>query len=323
MGTNPYKLIAAVLSAAVTSVVLTGCGPGFPIMTKEQETLEQNVNTLIKENAALKKRVDAISGGGSSNLAEINRSLDEMKKAAAETSLGLDQLRQDFSFVQGKLDETGHEREKNQKSIKSVSEMLESVDGKFADLGTHAADTDKKLEALYASIEAQNRALSEMKEALQALDARTVSLEGRVAGLDTAARQPAPQAKHGSKQEPEAMYLKGYQEVVDKNYAAATETLTDFLAEYPRHKYAGNAQYWLGEIYYAKEDWEKAILEFDKVVKKYPSSEKIPASLLKQAFAFEKIGSRKEAKLLLGNVIEKYPKSPEAGLAKKRLNALK
>ena len=323
MGINPYKLILPALSAAVTSVVLTGCGPGFPIMTREQETLEQNVNMLLKENAALKKRVDAISGGGGSSLTEINRSLDEIKKTSAETSLGLDQLRQDFSFVQGKLDETGHERENNKDSIKSVSETLKSVDGKFADLGAHAAETDKKLEALYSSIEAQTRAVSEVKAAMQALEARTASLEGRLAGLDTAARQPAAQVKHESKHEPEAMYLKGYQEVVDKNYAAATETLTGFLVEYPEHKYAGNAQYWLGEIYYAKGDWEKAILEFDKVVKKYPASEKIPASLLKQAFAFEKIGSRKEAKLLLGSVIDKFPKSPEAGLAKKKLDSMK
>jgi hypothetical protein len=62
MSINTYKLILPILSAAAASVILTGCGPGFPIMTREQETLEQNVNTLLK-NAAL-KRMDSISGGG-------------------------------------------------------------------------------------------------------------------------------------------------------------------------------------------------------------------------------------------------------------------
>lgn len=327
MSINPYRLILPLISAAAASVILTGCGPGFPIMTREQETLEQNVEMLLKENAALKKKVDAISGGGSSSLTEINRSLEEVKKTAAETSLGLDTLRQDFSFVQGRIDETGHEGEKYKDSLKSVSEALKSADSKFYDLGTHATETDKKLEAIHASIEAQTKAAAELKTAVQALEARTASLEGRLASIDSssAARQaaPPPQPARGSKPEPEALYLKGYQEVVDKNYAAASESLASFLAEYPEHKFAGNAQYWIGEIYYAKGDWEKAILEFDKVIKKYPASEKLAASLLKQGFAFEKIGSKKESKLLLGSVIEKFPKSPEAGLAKKRLESMK
>lgn len=321
MSINPYKLILPVLSAAAASVILTGCGPGFPIMTREQETLEQNVNMLLKENAALKKRVDSISGGGSASLTEINRNIEELKKTAAETSLGLDQIRQDFSFVQGRLDETGHEGEKYRDSIKSVSEALRSADGKFADLGAHAAETDKKLAAIYASIEAQTRTAAEVKAGLQALETRTAGLEGRLSGIDGAPR--APQPKHESKPEPEAMYMKGYQEVLDKNYAAASETMAGFLAEYPDHKFAGNAQYWIGEIYYAKGDWEKAILEFDKAIKKYPESEKTAASLLKQGFAFEKIGSKKESKMLLGSVIEKFPKSPEAGLARKRLESMK
>ena len=83
-----------------------------------------------------------------------------------------------------------------------------------------------------------------------------------------------------------------------------------------------NAQYWLGEIYYAKGDWEMAILEFDKVIKKYPNAEKAPASLLKQGFAFEKLGSTKEATVLLREVMDKYPKSSEASIAKKRLAAI-
>jgi TolA-binding protein len=66
-----------------------------------------------------------------------------------------------------------------------------------------------------------------------------------------------------------------------------------------------------------------AILEFDKVIKKYPGAEKAPASLLKQGFAFEKLGSVKEAAVLLQEVADKYPKSPEASIAKKRLASIK
>ncbi|MBI5587374.1 MAG: tol-pal system protein YbgF [Deltaproteobacteria bacterium] len=320
MRANLSKIIFPLLSAAVISVVLTGCGPGFPIMTREQETLEDNVNRIVKENAALKKRLDSIEGGGSASLTELNRNVEELKRTVAETSLGLDKTRQDFSFVQGKLDETGHEGEKYKDSMKSASESLASNNKKLAALEAQAAENDRKFESIRASLEAQAKNNAEIRESLQSIEKRTAAAEAKLAGLESA---PVHRAKKETKAEPEALYLKGYQEVVDKNYAAASETMANFLAEYPEHKFAGNAQYWLGEIYYVKGDWEKAILEFDKVIKKYPTSEKIAASLLKQGFAFDKIGSKKESKVLLGSVMERFPKSPEAGLAKKKLDSMK
>src|SRR4030065_2894968 len=96
-----------------------------------------------------------------------------------------------------------------------------------------------------------------------------------------------------------------------------------FLSTYPDHKFAGNSQYWLAEIYYARAEWEMAILEFDKLLKKYSGSEKVPAATLKQGFAFEKLGANKEARVLLEQVVTKFPESPEAGLAKKRLQSMK
>lgn len=131
--------------------------------------------------------------------------------------------------------------------------------------------------------------------------------------------EPRPEEK----EDPEALYQKGYKEIISKDYPSAVETFQKLLSSYPDHKYAGNAQYWIGEIYYAKGDWEKSILEFDKVIKKYPSYEKAAAAFLKQGFAFEKIGSKKESTVILGSVIERFPKSLEAGLAKKKLDTMK
>jgi tol-pal system protein YbgF len=312
------KIVFTSLFAAFVSAALNGCGPGFPIMTREQETLMDNVDRLVKENADLKKRLDAIEGGGSSSMADLNKTVDDMKRAVAETTVELDKIRQDFSFVQGKLDESGHEGDRYKDSMKSTGEAVESASRKLDSLEARVIDADKKLEALKASVEAQAKASAELKESVLALDKRTAAVEGRLAGTDTARA-----AKKTVREEPDAMYNMGYQEVADKNYPAALETFTGFLADFPDHKFAGNAQYWIGEIYYARGEWEKAILEFDKVVKKYPSSEKVPASLLKQGFAFEKIGSAREARLVLGSLIERFPKSPEAGLAKKRLDSKK
>ena len=39
----------------------------------------------------------------------------------------------------------------------------------------------------------------------------------------------------------------------------------DFIAKYPKHPLAANAQYWIGEAYWAQRDYRQALVEFEKV----------------------------------------------------------
>ena len=72
-----------------------------------------------------------------------------------------------------------------------------------------------------------------------------------------------------------------------------------------------------------KKDFEKAILEYEKVITKYPESGKIPAALFKQALAFMELGDKTNAKNLLRKVIERFPHSEQAEMSKKRLEGMK
>ncbi|MFQ5354786.1 MAG: tol-pal system protein YbgF, partial [Thermodesulfobacteriota bacterium] len=116
---------------------------------------------------------------------------------------------------------------------------------------------------------------------------------------------------------------KGFQLTKDREYEKAKAAFKRYLALYPRSKLADHARYWLGEIYYTNGNWERAILEFDRVIKEYPGGDKVPAAILKEGFAFEKLGSKKEARLLLEKLTKKYPGTPEAKIAKERLKKIK
>jgi tol-pal system protein YbgF len=94
------------------------------------------------------------------------------------------------------------------------------------------------------------------------------------------------------------------------------------LETYPKSKQADNAQFWIGEIYYRQKWYERAILEYQKVIENYPKGNKVRASLLKQGFAFLNIGDRANARLILKELIKKYPRSKEAEIAKKKLKEL-
>jgi tol-pal system protein YbgF len=107
-----------------------------------------------------------------------------------------------------------------------------------------------------------------------------------------------------------------------KDYKTALGRFKEFLKKYPKSKLAGNAQYWIGECNYSLKDFGQAIVDFDTVRSKYPQSDKVPAALLKQGFAFAELGEKVNARLVLQEVVEKYPQSPEATRAKQRLKAI-
>ena len=107
------------------------------------------------------------------------------------------------------------------------------------------------------------------------------------------------------------------------NLDVAMQGFSQFLTEYPTSDLAANAQYWLGECYYGKKDYARAIEAFDRVKVGYPSSEKVPSALLKKGFAYLALKDRNRASSVRRQVVDGYPNSPEAGKALEKLAQLK
>ena len=104
-------------------------------------------------------------------------------------------------------------------------------------------------------------------------------------------------------------------------YDDAVAALRAFVARYPRHDYADNAQYWLGEAFYAQKDYPRALSEFRRVVEVYPRGNKVPDALLKVGYCYQAMGQSEKARAVLEQVVNTYPKSEPATLAAKRLEA--
>ncbi len=67
----------------------------------------------------------------------------------------------------------------------------------------------------------------------------------------------------------------------DGDNAGAEQGFETFLQSNPKHVLAGNAQYWLGESYYARKDYQNAMTAFAEGYKNYKTSPKGPDNLLK------------------------------------------
>ena len=107
----------------------------------------------------------------------------------------------------------------------------------------------------------------------------------------------------------------------DQQYDKAIQQFRNFQRKYPNSDMADDAQYLIGESYFAQKDYNRAILEFNDVLK-YRRGDKVPAALLRQAQAFLEIGDRTDARLILQKLINDYPNSEQAREAKDRLQTL-
>lgn len=103
---------------------------------------------------------------------------------------------------------------------------------------------------------------------------------------------------------------------------AARIQFENFINTFPESSYAGNARFWIADSYYVEKWYEKAILEYQKVLEKYPDSNKTAAARLKQGYAFAELGEKANARLILNELIARYPDSREAEFAKTKLKTL-
>jgi tol-pal system protein YbgF len=102
----------------------------------------------------------------------------------------------------------------------------------------------------------------------------------------------------------------------------AISELRKFIRSNPKAVTADNAQYWIGHCYYTQRDYNRAIIELNEVLLKYPKGDRVPASLLMLADAFADSGDKIDARLILQKLISDHPMSEEAALGQQRLQAL-
>ena len=109
-------------------------------------------------------------------------------------------------------------------------------------------------------------------------------------------------------QSEEEQYKSAYDLLYRGDYAGGEAALKAFLGTYPDSQYAGNAQYWLGESYYARRLYKEAAQAFLTGVQKYKKSEKAPDAMLKLGLSLINLGQTKDGCSALKSIKSEFPK---------------
>jgi tol-pal system protein YbgF len=117
-------------------------------------------------------------------------------------------------------------------------------------------------------------------------------------------------------------YEAAFDQIKAKDFDKASQAFAAFLRRYPDSQYAGNAQYWLGEVNLAKGDLQGASEAFAKVAQAYPQHAKVPDALFKLGDVQLRLGNNDKAKGILQQVVAQYPGTSAAQLAQRNLQRL-
>ncbi len=117
----------------------------------------------------------------------------------------------------------------------------------------------------------------------------------------------------------ETAYSEAFNLLKQGQHDKAIKQFRAFLQKYPSSDLADNAQYWIGEAYYAKRDFKSALKEYKALLKKYPASGKTSHALLKIGYCYDELGQKDFAQGELEDLIARYPGTSAASLAEERL----
>lgn len=283
----------AMFAALLAVFLLVGCTAEIGLVRKTDiEPIEEDIRKAKTELEELKKSVEQLKTGtpGDESITALRES------QAALYAQGADLLKE-AQVLSGRFDEYKFFIDR---FLKETSAELEIMRSKLSAISKKPEDAD--MEGMKAKIK-------ELEESMN-------NLTGRLSALET--MSPSKTAES-----PEKRYEDALRAFNEKRYADAKQLFGAFLGDNPDHKLAGNAQFWLGETYYAEKDFENSIIAYQEVIEKYKGTAKAPAAMLKQAYAFIELKDGKAAKAVLGALIEKFPGTEQADAAKKRLATLK
>ena len=235
----------------------------------------------------------------------------------------VDRLAIQIATLQGQIGEIQRANEETRAELKRLSELVAEQN---ALLRKAAADRRQQDEAVSVGLRELGERVSELAEALEAIKTQTaLSLPAPLDPGHPATPATAPVAGAGAAPAvpppaPRELYSQAYADYARGNYDLAMQGFSEYLRAYPGTDFSDNAQYWIGECLYGKKMYAEAIDSWNTLLKDYPASDKLPDARVKKGMALERLGRRSQALVEYRFVVDRYPTSQAARIARERLN---
>ncbi len=284
-------------------------------MTKGSHRLPFVASAVLLAMAAASAGCADVSGQA------LQQDVAQLRQDVNSLTLAVHRGRGDTDTVVGQLDRRTREQGADTaKQIAALGARLDALSGEVARVTARVDELSQRVDSLGRSAPSGG--------------ASPIPPPARSSGTSAPSTAAAPRAS-GAGATAEESYQAAYLDFSKGLYPLSVSGFRDFLRLFPDSALADSAQYWIGEAYFSmaratasqpeksRENLEQAVQEFRKVMVAYPRGSKVPTALYKEALALVELKQTALAQARLQYLVEHFPQSEEAPLAKERLASLK
>lgn len=307
------SLAALVTLAPAGALAQAGSNPEIQSLLNRIERLQRDMNTLQRQ--VYRGGAPAASSGDAPSNGETPAAIGASTEPnlAATMQVRLDEIETQMRAFTGRLEESNH-------AIAELTKKLElltsDIDVRFKTAGAPgAAAAQGGAPATPPAVAAAPTTRGvlgtipltdlDKKGAAAANDRKGAAGASGVAPTE----QTASVLPKGSAQD---QYRYATSFLAKSDWGGAERALKAFLEAHPKGELSGNAQYWLGESYYVRGDYNNAALAFAKGYKDFPRSAKGPDNLLKLGLSLANLKKTQSACASFDRMAKDFPKAPNA-----------
>ena len=269
------------------------------IKTLEKAVYSEDVKTTLSDTELFGKSSDVLTKH-LLKLSELEEQFKILTNNFEEINFKLDKLSSRITKVQTDNQMRFQDLEKS--GISKSSGSTTSVAKKLPGSG-EAKDLGKALEI--------GVTVSDAEAAEQIQKTQSIESVGTVITETTSrAEKILPDAN------PEKQYEFAVSFIKVGDYETAEFALREFVDINPKHKLAGNAQYWYGETFRVRQLYQDAATAYLDGYQKYPKSTKAPVNLLKLGVMLVQIGEKEQGCSMILGVKDQYPKANQSVIQK-------
>lgn len=265
-------------------------------------------------------------------LARLERSLES--RGLVDLVQQVDNLQQEVQRLRGRLEEQSYKMEQLRKTQRDtyvdIDQRLQAFAGGPTDLSPEpplttllpnlpdsVAGTPVPQSSL--QVEPSPADNNPVETVTDPLDAAQRSGSAVVAMPPSIAAAALPNQDN---EDTEAAYKAAFSLLKAGQYDDSITAFSSFLEQYPNSQYADNAQYWLGETFYVRREFEPAVEQYQKLIQSYPASKKRSHAMLKIGYSYHELGQIDQARAVLEDIRNRYAGSTAARLAEDRIQRM-
>ncbi len=326
------------------------------IVNKKLEDMKSTTVPLQKRQAAASGQMDQLE----KEINELKGQLDEthhlnqrLKEQNKDLETSISNVAQSEAAKREesmrRFEETQREKEvklaekinQQQESVKAIQEArLKEAERKAKETALMAELAKKKTQsansgpqpegdnAKQATVDKKKDKKEPSSETPEALTKQTTPVAAKSAQptpppKEKAAEKPAqvstPPVTTG---EPSDNNMKKAQKLFEKNSYAEALPIFEQIAGNASSSDSVEARYMMGECLFNQKEYDKAIMQYQKIISQSSGHDKAPSAMLKQGMAFEKLADKETAKVIYKKLLKKHGSSREASAAQERLGKL-